>query len=169
MKTLRLLVTKECNKNCEGCCNKDWDLDNLPVVEHFNYDEIILTGGEPLNGKVIHKTIVLGRFLQIIDVNLNRRVYVYTSYALGVHWYWDLFDGFTLTIHNQEDVIPFIAVNKMLLERMDKTKSLRLNIFSNIELPKDIDLSLWKVKENIEWIKNCPLPENEVFMRLKNI
>ena len=48
MKKLRLLFTQICNRRCEGCCNKDWELDKLEQVSHFNYDEILLTGGEPL-------------------------------------------------------------------------------------------------------------------------
>ena len=48
MKKLRLLITEKCNRKCEGCCNLDWDLQNLPVCTSFKgYDEILLTGGEP--------------------------------------------------------------------------------------------------------------------------
>jgi molybdenum cofactor biosynthesis enzyme MoaA len=44
MKKLRLLVTSECNRSCSGCCNKEWDLDKLPVCESYkDYDEIYLT------------------------------------------------------------------------------------------------------------------------------
>jgi hypothetical protein len=43
-------------------------------------------------------------------------------------------------------------------------KSLRLNVFKGVSLA-ELNLSCWKVKPNIKWIKNCPLPEDEVFMR----
>ena len=47
-KTLRLLLFEDCNRNCKKCCNKQWDLKLLPEVGSFkDWDEIILTGGEP--------------------------------------------------------------------------------------------------------------------------
>ena len=49
-----------------------------------------------------------------------------------------------------------------------KSKSLRLNIFKGIDY-SSIDTSLWDIKDNIEWIKNCPLPKNEVFQKLTMI
>lgn len=48
-------------------------------------------------------------------------------------------------------------------------KSLRLNLFPNIkEILKDVDLSMWQVKD-IEWIKDCPVPEGEDFRRITNL
>lgn len=48
MDKLRLLVTTKCPNKCPMCCNNSWDFSKLPVVEHFNYKEIMITGGEPL-------------------------------------------------------------------------------------------------------------------------
>ena len=48
MGKLRLLVTTKCPNKCPMCCNNSWDFSKLPVVEHFNYKEIMITGGEPL-------------------------------------------------------------------------------------------------------------------------
>lgn len=48
MEKLRLLVTTKCPNKCPMCCNNSWDFSKLPVVEHFNYKEIMITGGEPL-------------------------------------------------------------------------------------------------------------------------
>lgn len=169
MKTLRLLVTKECDRACKGCCNKDWDLDSLPVVEHYNYLEVVITGGEPLKGDALTKVIYLSHYLNIVDRHPGRKIYVYTSFSFGVYLWWEFFDGFTLTLHEQKDVENFIEDNKLILESKQTNKSLRLNIFKGVELPENTDLSLWVVKNNIEWIKDYPLPENEVFMRLKDI
>lgn len=49
-------------------------------------------------------------------------------------------------------------------------KSLRLNLFPDMKalLPKDIDLSLWQVKD-MEWVENCPVPEGEDFRRIANL
>ena len=74
-------------------------------------------------------------------------------------------DGLTVTLHEQEDVEPFQILNKSLLKCSRVPWSLRLNVFKEVALP-EIDLRLWKVKDQIEWIKDCPLPADEVFMKL---
>ena len=41
-KKLRLLVTAECHNNCPLCCNKQFDVLKISVVEDFSqYEEII--------------------------------------------------------------------------------------------------------------------------------
>lgn len=47
-KKLRLLVTTDCPNKCPMCCNNQFDFSKLPVVDRWNYDEIMITGGEPL-------------------------------------------------------------------------------------------------------------------------
>ena len=49
VKKLRLLLLEECNRTCEGCCNKDWDINKLETENSFDqYSLIMITGGEPL-------------------------------------------------------------------------------------------------------------------------
>lgn len=47
-KKLRLLVTAKCHNKCPMCCNNQFDIEKIPVVDRFDYDEISITGGEPL-------------------------------------------------------------------------------------------------------------------------
>ena len=47
-KKLRLPVTTSCPDKCPMCCNNSWDFSKLPVVDRWNYDEIMITGGKPL-------------------------------------------------------------------------------------------------------------------------
>lgn len=36
MRTARLMVTYDCRRNCEGCCNKNWKYDPpVPNYEHY--------------------------------------------------------------------------------------------------------------------------------------
>lgn len=44
-KKLRLLVTTQCPNKCPMCCNNSWDFSKLPVVDRWNYEQIMLTGG----------------------------------------------------------------------------------------------------------------------------
>ena len=47
-KKLRLLVTAKCHNKCPMCCNNQFDIEKIPVVDRFDYDEISITGGEPM-------------------------------------------------------------------------------------------------------------------------
>ena len=47
-KKLRLLVTAKCHNKCPMCCNNQFDFEKIPVVDRLDYDEISITGGEPL-------------------------------------------------------------------------------------------------------------------------
>lgn len=56
-KKLRLLVTAKCHNKCPMCCNNQFDFEKIPVVDRLDYEEISITGGEPLlpdcNGKTM--------------------------------------------------------------------------------------------------------------------
>jgi hypothetical protein len=41
---------------------------------------------------------------------------------------------------------------------------MRLNIFKDIEIG-ELKYGGWKIKKDIEWIKNCPLPAGEILKR----
>jgi organic radical activating enzyme len=171
MKTLRLLMTKDCQRACPGCVNKDWQLDKLAVCDSYKgYDEIIITGGEPMLDVVKLMRIVY----QIREENPKAKIYVYTSYTerfTRIACVLYNVDGITLTLHDQKDVIHFEKLDAMLYDAMAKDdwehKSLRLNVFKGIKYIKP--WCNWQAKNNIVWIKDCPLPINEVFMRTKDI
>lgn len=167
MKKLRLLMCNECNRNCNGCCNKGWDLDRLPVCLNFiGYDLIMLTGGEPM----LRPNVVKYAIEVIREVNPHAKIIMYTAYRqdpMAVVHMLDRLDGITITLHEQEDLEPFLNLCELIVSTGRKEKfagkSLRLNVFSNVKIDKMIDG--WEVKDNIQWIKNCPLPEGETFMR----
>lgn len=170
-KKLRVLVTTKCPNKYPMCCNNSWDSSSLPVVDRWNYEEIMITGEEPL----IHtnKVAELIRSIRVIS-----EVYVYTSIAA-----WDRVrtilayaDGIVLTPHSQSDIDKFVELNNMMQEVKEtksdfiKGKSLRLNLFADMKLllPEHIDLSLWNVKE-MEWVKGCPVSQGEDFRRIKEL
>ena len=162
-KKLRLLLFQECNKNCERCCNKDWDLDSLKKETLFTgYDEIILTGGEPM----LKPLFVINTALMIREKTLAK-IYMYTAKAdkiLDVLAVLHYIDGITLALHEQSDVVDFMRLDALLL-KCEINKSFRLNVFKGINI-SNINTSIWNVKSDIEWIKNCPLPVNEVFRKI---
>ena len=183
-KKLRLLVTEKCHNKCPMCCNNQFDIEKIPVVDRFDYDEISITGGEPLKPGIWQNTTWLVEGVQATQSIMGlpaSKFYLYTAFfdfdILRDCSY--IFNGICLTPHKKVDVEKFIDINnKMLsLNRMhcddwnfNLDCSLRLNLFADMKalLPKDIDLSLWKVKE-MEWIKDCPVPEGEDFRRIAKL
>ena len=158
---LRLLITEKCNRNCPDCCNKQWDLSTLPIEEDFTgYDLIILTGGEPL---LIPATLynVVENIRRLTDTP----IVVYTAKIDDirmVNWVLDIVDGLTVTLHDQDDVVPFMKF-AVFMNHYKVKKSLRLNVFEGIELPLFKYQELWQIKRDIVWIDPCPLPTDEIF------
>jgi len=163
-KNLRLLLFADCDRRCPGCCNKDWDLDALPVVKSFKgFREVILTGGEPMLNPNLVKHIAS----QVRHENPAARIIVYTAKTDNPQALVDvlrLVDGVTITFHKQKDVATFNVFNEMLKQSGISGKSLRLNVFKGIKL-NGVDTTGWKLQPEMVWIKDCPLPKNEVFMR----
>lgn len=169
MRSLRLLLFEECNRACPGCVNKDWDLNALEVETSFDgYDEIILTGGEPM----LRPDLVID-VVEEIRKKTDTKIYMYTAKVdklISILSVLKILDGITVTLHNKGDLKAFKKFNELLdYCRKNKfgdyiDKSFRLNVFKGIDIT-DIDTSAWKVKSEIKWIRDCPLPVHEVFKR----
>jgi len=159
---LRLFLWEDCPRNCSGCCNKDWDIENLPYAENFDrYEEIYLTGGEPLMYPI--------KLVDVITKLMNagaKKIYVYTAMITGIDVILCYVDGITLTLHTQQDAEDFRAYSESC-HNQHVSKSLRLNVFDCVDI-SGIDTTGWVVKSGMEWIDNCPLPEGEEFMRWRN-
>lgn len=160
MKNLRLLLWPDCNRSCSGCCNKDWNLDALPratVEEIKNTNLVMLTGGEPM----LYPEGLKGAIENVRALS-SAKIYIYTAKVDEpiAREALIMADGMTLTLHCQSDVEPFLKFAKSV---RGLSRSLRLNVFKGIEVP-EVPVG-WVVKNNIEWIENCPLPTNEIFRR----
>jgi len=162
---IRLVVTERCNRSCEGCCNKSIDFTQVPTTDNPFTSErkvVLLTGGEPALAtdkirKIYHQ-------YKAVD---NYKVYVYTAAVEYASTLWSmafLFDGLTVTLHDQSDVVHFERLQRYLVESpWIVEKSMRLNIFKGIQVD---NISLfWDVKDGIEWQYDCPVPSNEILMK----
>ncbi len=171
METLRLIITRKCNRSCHGCCNnqeqfKDENIETVTLCTFLLVDQVIITGGEPL--LFATETIRLAEILK----KDGKQVIVYTAFGknyAAIEKLLEIVDGITLTLHDQSDVDHFRFLNFHLLQYkrwlQDNNKSLRLNVFKGIDL-NTVNLSLWKIKDNIEWVEDCPLPENEIIRKI---
>jgi len=130
------------------------------------FDEIILTGGEPL----LYFTQLVEIIPLIKRFSKGKPIYIYTAYTHDVETIIDILkiaDGITYTLHGKEDVFIYRKLTAGIEKEKLYAKSLRLNVFegiNGIEVPE-----FWKVKDNIKWLKDCPLPKNETFVRLNNL
>lgn len=169
MKKLRLLITDVCDRACEGCCNKDWDLDSLPVwsPEDTEYDEVLITGGEPL--LLPDRIIEVAKLFLYPVVKRHVKVVFYTAKTdrrQDLYRALDYCGGVTVTLHEQKDAYSFVLMDMYLPSILAKGRGLRLNVFNNVVVPPQwFNQHGWKIKYGMEWIENCPLPQDEVFMR----
>lgn len=177
-KKLRLLVTDKCHNKCPLCCNNSWDFSKLPVVDRWDYDEIMITGGEPLL-KYIPILDLIDSIRGIHEAQGHEcKIYIYTAFfdvkrLKQVSMY---SDGIVLTPHKIKDIDGLLAFNDILLKETEKKYSIfnyisfRLNLFPDIKkhIPEGTDLHLWTIKD-MQWIKDCPVPEGEDFRRIKNL
>lgn len=166
MKTLRLLLTENCNRNCEGCCNKQFDLVALPVETDFTqYDQVMLTGGEPM----LHPMLVMETAKEIRRQNPTATIIMYTAktdQAGLLDAVLNYVDGLTITIHEEADWEPLLRFNAGMTTDQRFRKLLRLNVFRDAGYAGFPFDRFWQVKKDIEWIDDCPLPDDEVFKRI---
>ena len=153
MEKLRLLVTTKCPNKCPMCCNNSWDFSKLPVVEHFNYKEIMITGGEPLlfPEKLANLAESI-KTVQKLAYGNKGKLFLYTALADMLPNYIRYFDGVVYTPHSVNDIHSLLEANNFLLDYKDD----------------NTDLSLWKVKD-MQWIKDCPVPADEEFKRVAEL
>ena len=110
---LHLVVTTLCDRNCEFCCNKQYDIQNLQYASDEDFrscDNLFLTGGEPFvyanpgNLAIKYKTMY---------PNI-KKVIVYTNAAELARYLEDEFhfltgiDGVNVSIKNYYDLWMFI-------------------------------------------------------------
>lgn len=177
-KKLRLVVTDYCHNQCPMCCNKLYDITQLPVVDRWDYDEVMITGGEP--SMFSNKVRELVESIRVLDAasGKNRKIYMYTAvyHSTFVAYLLDCLDGIVASPHNQRDVTQFVELVKQIewaesSSLHDYTgKSFRLNLFPEVKklLPPDLDLSKWQIKD-MEWLDECPIPDGEDLRRIDKL
>jgi hypothetical protein len=176
MKVARIITTYKCPKDCKDCCNKNWKGIPAKVMDNYDYDMFLITGGEPM----LFPNKVRNLILSLMKENANAKIIMYTASTKKLSELLMLtsfyLDGLTITLHDNKDTKSFIKFNEKILNLAKNgwkdtiySKSLRLNIFKEVKIPKDTDLSMWKIKSDMVWLKDCPLPEGEELLKLKEL
>lgn len=141
-KVIHLLVTSLCKRDCKYCCNKQYDLNDVPYVtkeELRNCNTLCITGGEPF---AFTNPDDIAFYYRQKYSNI-KKVYVYTN-AVELVWYlahhynydvlWSI-DGINVSIKTEADRKAFKSlVNHPALNRLTDN---RLYVFDNL-FPEEV-------------------------------
>jgi pyruvate formate-lyase activating enzyme-like uncharacterized protein len=180
-KQARLIVTLNCHRMCEYCCNKHDSIQNawnevmlIDILNQNQYREYIITGGEPLlNWERTHYII-----MQILEYHFNNdaadfipKIWLYTSLVIDeMAEVLGVVDGLTFSLHKpvmERDLREFKKL-QTLVEFFDD-KSCYLNIESYIDRELPINPSVWRRVQTFKPLDNCPVPEGEDLFRLMEV
>lgn len=109
----RFLITLDCHRSCDGCCNSYGKImgyaRNVSSLEElFDFDEIIITGGEPM----LHGAETVKMIRNIKSMYPKKKIYLYTTlfnnYVLDIL---PILDGIHYTLHYPADELD----NQLLL------------------------------------------------------
>lgn len=156
---VHLMITRMCDNPCPLCCNKQYDLDTVPVVtveELKAAHTVMLTGGEPF---YLRSILVFCIRLRLNYPNV-KQLYIYTSgFQMFVN---DGIEGYTTQFSANVDGINFspkrradyVAIKKMLTN-----KNLVFNFFANTRSNRIILMpnNFMTRKEQEEYIESLPL------------
>jgi hypothetical protein len=176
MRKARVLITKKCDRDCDGCCNKSSILDSMKDITDLQilqeYQVIMITGGEPI--LVPEKLMDL---LHWLDEHMEHTtpIYLYSArYDRKIYEkIMSLINGLHFTLHaeaNDEDIADLKALSLFLKGYGRHHQSLRLaidtRVYSRYDL-SNIDLSAWSVVRKMTWLKDAPLPAGEELLYMK--
>jgi len=163
-KVIHLMVTSLCLRNCPYCCNKQYDLNDIPYVtdEELKECEILcLTGGEPFE---FTNPCRLASYYKATYPNI-KKVYVYTNASefngyLARNNNLHSIDGVNVSIKNMNDLNSFTRIIENGWVNMLKDN--RLYVFNKLE-PKDT--GNFKVFQR-EWQEEFKPADDSIFRKI---
>lgn len=138
-KVIHLLITTKCNRDCKYCCNKQYNIDEIPVVtreELLKAETLCLTGGEPFS---FTKPNQLARTYKTKYPNIQK-VFVYTSAKELAEYIEEsgelsYINGLTISIKDKADLEAFekIKNNRCVTGNLpQRRKKNRIYVYNNI-------------------------------------
>lgn len=165
LRVARLIMTFDCNRRCANCCNTYTSImsnaihiHNVSQLAPFDFDQVIITGGEPM----LYPDRVIGIAQQASKQGSD--VYLYTAlYVPETATILKLVKGVHYTLHaplRKDDLRGFYTFQNIISRW---TGSYRLYIDPNIKHKIVIDPSAWARVEVKPWLLKgeCPLPTGE--------
>ena len=118
MKRCRLIFTEECNRNCPGCCNKQYNFNGCASWDWDRAEEwsmVLITGGEPM----LFPNELYAFLMRTGAGSILKPPHI--LYTADCHdlpiliKLLKLLNGLTLTLHEQKDVLDFRILNSYLI------------------------------------------------------
>jgi len=163
---IHIMITAKCDRNCPHCCNKQYSLDDIPVVTDQELQEahtIYLTGGEPF--AYSHPTIIARRLKQKYP-NI-KKIRVYTNAFELVNYFaqggdLDDIDGLTISIKDNRDRLAFenVIAGAVIIHQLKSIWVYVFKGFEDVECPEDF------TKIIREWQKEFVAAPNSIFRKI---
>lgn len=169
MKIARVIVTWDCPRDCDLCCNKNLPAEAKPrrVADLKGYDQVLLTGGEPTLYPV--RLLEIVRELRQQTPAEKQKVYLYTAlYRPALGSLVEVTDGVHYSLHHPlhpADLEGFYRFQRLI--GAYPGKSFRLYIEPRIRQAIEIVPSRWEKVEVKPWLDFCPLPPDEELFYLQ--
>ena len=163
---IHLMVTTLCDRDCKYCCNKQYDLNDIPQVtdeELKNCHTVYITGGEPFlfaNPNAIAEELKK-KYPNIKAVRVYTNAFALSYYLHVLDCQISEIDGLSVSIKNQADVYSFEELVADL--RVRRKKSNVLYIFPGFDIPRDV--GNFKVIKR-EWQEDFVPEPTSVFRRI---
>lgn len=134
IKEIHLFLLEKCDHACKLCCNKQYDIDKIPVItvdELKQAETILFTGGEPfLIGNEL-SSLASGIKAQYSNI---KNIYVYTSGPALLEYLEDdntlsYFDGVSIAPKNKYDVACLEALFFRYNRVLNNLRSNRIYMF----------------------------------------
>lgn len=173
--TARLITTFKCIRSCSYCMNtadNGWIIKNhgnplIHIDQLLEFDEVCITGGEPLTNP--EQVLQIVEYLRCHKPSI--KIYLYTTmYNEMLAWeILPLIDGVHYTLH-----APFSSLDQQrfakfqLVAKEFPKKSFRLMISQEIDtaIPPIIP-KVWSRIESKPWLLDCELPKHETLFLME--
>ncbi len=171
MRIARVLVTWDCLRDCDLCCNKNLpvELRSCRLSDLRDYDQVLLTGGEPMLYPEKLQEII--RELRSRTPVTKQKIYLYTAlYVPALEQLVNLVDGVHFTLHHPlrpGDLDGFRRFQNVIGRYRGTYKTFRLYVEPRISDPVAIIPDRWARVEVKPWMMECPLPEGEELFYLR--
>lgn len=171
MKTARVILTLDCNRDCKFCANKiSSEIENAIVTDDVrnleDYEAVVITGGEPM----LYQNALLDFTYEIRDRFPDTKIFLYTAlYTPSMPRILEGLDGITFTIHHLmsiSDLNGFYDLQDLIVDDcFDLSwKNFRLLIEESISTPINIIPSRWDSIRTFAMSTvstDCKIPDNE--------
>lgn len=169
-----LLVCKKCNHSCKLCCNKLYNLEEIPVIsveELKTIHTLCITGGEPL----LVGTMLIYYLHRVKQQYPNiKNIYIYTTSdglnTFPLNYLPNLISGLTITPKSERDWKQLALIAKVYPNNINQLPSNRLYVFKDqIDTYNKYKDTLDKLNIQVlyrKWDEKFVTPDNEIFRRL---